>query len=131
MRQVKPLMVAKHILAGLWLLVWLTASLVAHARVGNSGAGAPAFASTDGQGDEHGEDLAGLRFQALRTSRRFDFQSTPSDPVVDAWFLNTCAARQHDGAGLHVGSEASPGLASGWHFLLRMALSPRAPSLVS
>ena len=130
MRQVKLLMFGRHILVGLWLLVWLTAAPVAHARVANSSA-APALASADGHGDEHCCDLGGLQFQALRASRRVDFRSTPSDPVVDVWFLNAYVVRQHDGTALQIGSEASLGLASGWQFLLRTALSPRAPSPVS
>jgi hypothetical protein len=131
MRQVKPLMVAKHMLAWLWLLVWLTASPGAHACVAGSSGSAPTFAATDGQGQPHADDPAGLHFQALRTSRRFDFQAAAIDPVVDAWFFDAGVARQHDRREPRVGSEASLGLASGWQFLLRTALSPRAPSLVS
>jgi hypothetical protein len=75
MRQVKALMIARHVLAGLWLLVWLTASPGAHARAISSGDFAPAFAATDGQGEQHGNDLTDLRFQALRASRRCDSQT--------------------------------------------------------
>jgi len=131
MRQVKPLMVAKHILAWLWLMVWLTASPGAQARVVSSGDSAPAFAATDGRGEQHCNDLAGLRFQALRASRRIDLQSNPTDPLGGTSFFDAGVAWLNDIGGPQVRSEASLGLASGWQFLLRTALSPRAPSLVS
>jgi hypothetical protein len=131
MRRVKPVMIGRHILAWLWLLLWLTASPGAHARLVASGAAAPAFASTDGQGNPQSHDLEGLHFRALRASRRADFQSIPTDPPVGIWFFAAGIARQHDACGLRPGSEVSLRLASGWQFLLRTALSPRAPSFVS
>jgi hypothetical protein len=131
MRQVKALMIARHVLAGLWLLVWLTASPGAHARAISSGDFAPAFAATDGQGEQHGNDLTDLRFQALRASRRCDSQTDPTDPPAGLSFFNAGISRHPDIFGPHVCSEASVGLASGWQFLLRTALSPRAPSFVS
>ena len=130
MRRVKLLMIARHILAGLWVLLWLMAAPGAHARVLNSDDSAPAFASTDGQGNAHCADRDGVRFQALRASRRIDF-SIPSDPLVGDWFFDAGVARQHDVPGMLACAEASPGWASGWQFLLRTALSPRAPSFVS
>jgi len=123
-------MIGRHILAWLWLMVWLTASPGVHACVTSSGAGAPALASTGGQSDQHGCDPAGLHFQALRASRRIDFQSISTDPLAELWFFDAGIARQHDGCGSQLSSETSIELVSGWQFLLRAALSPRAPSFV-
>ena len=131
MRCVQPLMIARHILAWLWLMVWLTASPVAQARVDCSGNATPAFAAADGRGSEHGSDLNYLQFQALRASRRIDPQSTSTGPLAGAGFFDAGIARLHDVFSLHPDSEASLELASGWQFLLRTALSPRAPSFVS
>lgn len=131
MRRVKPLMIARHILAWLWLMVWLTASPGVQARVVNFDESAPAFASTDGPGSQHNDDSAGLQFQALRASRRVDFQSTPIDPLAGIGCLDAGVARQDDVFGSQSSSETSLGLANRWQFLLRTALSPRAPSFVS
>ncbi len=129
MRRVKLLMIARHILAGLWLLVWLTASPAARACVANSDVSAPALASTDGQGNPHADDLAGVHFRVLRASRRLDVQSVSTDPLVG--FFDARTAWQHDLIRSQGGSEASIELASSWQFLLRTALSPRSPSFVS
>lgn len=122
-------MIARHVLAWLWLMVWLTASPGVQAGMVHSDDSAPALTSTDGKGDPHGEDLAGVHFRVLRASRRLDVQSVSTDPLVG--FFDAAIARQHDLIGSPVWSEASIGLASGWQFLLRAALNPRAPSFVS
>ena len=124
-------MIGRHLLAWLWLLLWLTSVPAAHARVINSDSGAPAFAATDGHGDQHVRDVAGVHFQALRASRRIDFQLTSTDPLAGIGAFDAGIARQQDGCGAQLFSEASLELASSWQFLLRAALSPRAPSFVS
>jgi len=131
MRHVKLMMIGRHILAGLWLLVWLTASPGVQARVVNSGAATPAFAATDGRGIPHSNDLDGLGFQALRASRRFDAQSHPTGAEGGTWFFDTGVVAQHDVIGLHAAPETSVEIARSWQFLLRAALNPRAPSFVS
>ena len=124
-------MIARHLLAWLWLMVWLTASPGARACVANFDESEPAFAATDGKGNAHRDDLDGLRFQALRASRRIELQSDSTDLLAGAGLFDAGVARQNDVFGLRAGSEAALGPATGWQFLLRAALSPRAPSLVS
>jgi len=128
---VKPLMIGRRILAWLWLVVWLTASPGVQARVANSEASGPAFAATDGQGNGHGCDLTGVHIQTLRASRRIYFQSNPTDTLDAVLFSDAGVVRQQDVFGFPLRSDVPLGLTSGWQFLLRTALSPRAPSFVS
>jgi len=124
-------MIARHILAGLWLLLWLTAAPGAHARVVASNGAAPALGSAAGHKHHSLHDLAGLHFRASRSSRRFDIQPITPDPLVGNGFFDAGCFQPNDLCGSRPGSEATLGLASGWQFLLRTALSPRAPSFVS
>jgi len=130
MWRVKPLMIGRHILAWLWLMVWLTASPGVQARVATE-ASAPALAVTDGQGDGHGCDLTGVHVQALRASRRIYFQPNAADTLDAVLFSNAGVVRQQDVFSFPLRSDVPLGLTSGWQFLLRTALSPRAPSFVS
>jgi len=131
MRRVKALMIARHVLAWLWLLLWLTAAPGVRARVVSSTDASPGFSSAAGQEHHSVHDLAGLHFRALRSSRRFDVQPGTTDPLMRIRSFDAGNFRPHHLSGSCSDSEAPLGLASGWQFLLRTALSPRAPSFVS
>ena len=131
MRRVQPVMIGRHILAWLWLLLWLTAAPGAHARVVNSTDGAAVFTSSAGHEHHAVHGLDGLHFRSLRTSRRFDVQPLTVDPLAGDVFFSTGNFQRQDSFNSPSGSAASLRLASGWQFLLRTALSPRAPSFVS
>ena len=131
MRRVKALMIARHVLAWLWLLLWLTAAPGVRACVVSSTDASPGFSSVAEQEQHSVHDLAGLHFRALRSSRRFDAQPSTTDLVPGIWSFQASNFRLHDLSGSYLNSEAPLGLTSGWQFLLRTALSPRAPSFVS
>jgi hypothetical protein len=118
-------------LTWLWLLLWLTATPGAHARVVNPAESAPALVAATAEGHQHGHDLAGLHFRSVRASRRLDFSSIPTDPLVGMWCFDAGVARREYVCESNGCSDAFLTLASGWQFLQRTALSPRAPSFVS
>jgi hypothetical protein len=131
MRRVKTLMIARHVLAWLWLFLWITAAPGVHARVVSSTDASPGFSSAAGQEHHSVHDLAGLHFRAPRSSRRFDAQFSATVPLPGIWSFDAGNSPLRDLRGSFSDSEASLGLATGWQFLLRTALSPRAPSFVS
>jgi len=124
-------MIGRHILAWLWLLLWLTAAPGARAHVINSTDGAATFTSSAGQEHHSAHGLDGLHFRSLRTSRRFDVQPITTDPLAGEVLFSAGNFQQHNSLNSLSISDAPRGLASGWQFLLRTALSPRAPSFVS
>jgi hypothetical protein len=131
MRRVKALMIARHVLAWLWLLLWLTAAPGVHARVVGPTNASPGLSSAAGQESHSVHDLAGLHFRASRSSRRLEVQPNLTDPLVGIWSLEVSNFPLNDLGRSFSDSKAPLGLASGWQFLLRTALSPRAPSFVS
>jgi len=131
MRRVQPVMIGRHILAWLWLLLWLTAAPGARARVVSSTDDAPMFKAASGQEHHASHGLDGLHFRSLRVSRRLDVQSIATDSLGGDALYDAHNFARHYFYNLHQGSEAPLDLASSWQFLLRTALSPRAPSFVS
>jgi hypothetical protein len=129
MRGVKPLMIARHILTWLWLLLWVAASPVAQARVVCAAGSPAACVCTTSDENQPAHEFVDHSC-ALRAARRFDFAPAPTDSLEPVWSAQSRFLPPENISSPRRGSEVSSNLACGWQFLLRTALSPRAPSPV-
>ena len=132
MRSVKALMIGRLSLTWLWSILWLIAlpNAQAHVRpsVEHVSAAVVHAAASENQPSQ---ELLGIHFRSPRSTRRFELPSAPDDTLVASWFFQVKIGRDKDALCSLMGSQAPLDLASGWQFLWRTALSPRAPSFVS
>jgi hypothetical protein len=125
--------VARMILICLWPFFWLTASSRAQVGMVRPANDTPAaFARAAAYENQDGHDFIGIHYRSTsRFNRRFDFSPDPNDTPVTLSHFQADVSRDESTFHSHAGFRDCLGLANGWQFRWRTALSPRAPSLVS
>jgi len=132
MRGVKALMIGRLSLTWLWAILWLIALPNTQARVMPSAESIPtAFVNAAAPENQPSEDLVGIHFRLARSTRRFESHPAADDTHAALWLFQVEIERVKTPFCSCIGSPAPVGLASGWQFHWRTALSPRAPSFVS
>ena len=125
---------ARLILLLLWPVLWLAGSV--HVQ-GATARLAPGISSESQVYLASPQSSASLDFHGghglavARVHRRADFRAVLTGPLAARSVFQAEVPGRESLVEFRAGSEALPGLAKGWQFLWRTALSPRAPSLVS
>jgi len=124
-------MIGRLSLTWLWPILCLLALPNAQARATRPAENIPVvFAHGSASENQAAHDF-GIHFGSSRSFRRFESRSAPDDTSVGRWLFKIEIGRDENNFYSLIGSQAPLGLASGWQFLWRTALSPRAPSFVS
>ena len=131
MRGVKALMIGRLSLAWLWPILWLVALPNTQAHGMRAAENIPAAIIEAATSENQVSHDFGIYFHSVRSARRFESHSAPNEISDSPGLFRIEIGRDKNNFCPLIGSLALPGIASGWQFHWRTALSPRAPSFVS
>jgi hypothetical protein len=131
MRRVKALMIGKLSLTWLWPILWLVALPNSQAHGMRPTESIPAAIIEASTSENQVSHDFGIYFHSVRSARRFELHAGPNETPGGLCLFKIEIGRNKNNFSPLVGRLAPLGLASGWQFLWRTALSPRAPSFVS